>query len=87
MKFSIAVNWKSKEKEGVDYFNIEMFGNVEGISPYMTKGKQVMVEGRLKTESWEGENGGRRSMLKIQASRVELGSNPQGPATVSENEE
>ncbi len=78
MKFSVAVNWSSKEKEGVDYFNVEMFGNVEGIAPYMTRGKQVSVEARLKTDKWEAEDGSPRSMLKIQAYSIELGSSPQG---------
>ena len=78
MKYSVAVNWSSSENEGVDYFNVEQFGSVEGVAPHMTKGKQVMVFGRLKVDKWEDkESGEPRSMMKIQATRVELGSSPE----------
>lgn len=37
--------------------NLQYYGqNTETIAPYMTKGRQVAVKGRLKTESWSYNN-------------------------------
>lgn len=76
LNFSVATNWATGEKEGVDYHNIEMFGNVEGVAPHLTTGKQVMVEARLKTDKWEDENGNPRSRVKLVAYNLDLGSSP-----------
>lgn len=61
--FSIATNksWVDKsgnKKDQVEYHNIEAWGKLSEIcSTYLTKGKQVFVSGRLKTQSWEDKNG------------------------------
>ena len=82
LKFGMATNWKTAKSEGVDFHNVEMFGNVEGLAPHMTKGKQVMVEGRLKTDTWE-KDGEKRSRVKVVATRLELGSSPAGSSDMS----
>lgn len=52
--FSIAVGWKSKDKEGTEWVNIKAFGGLAGIcSQYLRKGSQVFIAGRFTTESWE----------------------------------
>lgn len=60
LAFSIAVNevWydsNTKEKrERVEWINCVMFGpRAESVSQYVTKGKQVYVEGRQQTRKWE----------------------------------
>ena len=61
--FSIATNstWKDKtgaKKEQVEFHNIEVWGKLADIcSKYLTKGKQVFVNGRLKTQSWDDKSG------------------------------
>lgn len=57
-KFSIATNrrWKDKQsdewKEEVDWHNITLWRG-EGVTQYLTKGKQVYVGGRLQTRSYD----------------------------------
>ena len=39
---------------------------------YLNKGRAVLVEGRLKQDRWEDENGNKRSKLKIVALTVQF---------------
>jgi single-strand DNA-binding protein len=62
--FGLAVNHKFKGKDGQDkedvlFIDCVAFGKTaEILAQYAQKGKQVLVEGRLKLESWEDKNGG-----------------------------
>ena len=77
--FSIACGWKSKDKEGVEWVNITCFGRLADIAgEYLTKGKQVFVSGRFKTDKYE-KDGVTRYATKIVADRIQLlGSKPEG---------
>jgi single-strand DNA-binding protein len=61
-RFSLAVNraWKDKdgqEKEEVSYIDVDSFGKqAEVIAKYLTKGRPVLIEGRLKQDRWEDKN-------------------------------
>jgi single-strand DNA-binding protein len=61
-KFSVATSrrWKDKEsgewKEETDWSNIT-FWRGENVAPYLLKGTQVYVEGRLHTRSYEDKDG------------------------------
>jgi len=61
-RFSLAVNrsWKDKDgqdKEEVSYIDVDSFGKqAEVISKYMTKGRSILIEGRLKQDRWEDKN-------------------------------
>ena len=55
---SIAVNRSRKDgdewKDEVSYFDVTIWGKTaENLKPYLTKGKQVCVEGSLKQDRWE----------------------------------
>ena len=56
---SMATNrsWKDQngaKQEDVEYHNVVSFGKqAETIAKYMLKGHQLMIEGRLKTRTWE----------------------------------
>jgi single-strand DNA-binding protein len=58
-KFSVAINRKFKlqsgeEREEVTYVDVDAFGKqAEVIAKFFSKGKAILVEGRLKTDSWE----------------------------------
>ena len=73
---SIAVN-RSKKKDDqrideVSYFNITIWGKTaENLKPYLTKGKQICVEGYLKQDRWEHE-GKKESRITIVADNVQL---------------
>ncbi len=74
VNFSIAVGWKSKDKEGAEWVNISAFGKLaEIISEYCQKGKQVYVAGRFNTQKWQDrESGQDRYSTRIIADTVQL---------------
>ena len=61
-KFSVATNrrWKDQQtgewKEETNWTNVVMWRG-ENVAPYLTKGKQVYVEGRLQTRSYDDKDG------------------------------
>ena len=72
LEFGLASNKKLKEKEETTFVDVAYFANsAEAISQYMTKGKYVLVSGRLRFESWEND-GSRRSKLTVVADTVDF---------------
>jgi len=61
-KFSVATNrrWKDQQtgewKEETNWTNVVLWRN-ENVAPYLTKGKQVYVEGRIQTRSYDDKDG------------------------------
>ena len=61
-KFSVATNrrWKDQQtgewKEETNWSNVVLWRG-ENVAPYLTKGKQVYVEGRLQTRSYDDKDG------------------------------
>jgi single-strand DNA-binding protein len=61
-RFSVATNrrWKDQQsgewKEETDWSNVVLWRQ-ENLGQYLTKGKQVFVEGRLQTRSYEDKDG------------------------------
>ena len=78
--FSLAVGWKTKDKEGVEWVNISVFGKLAEIcGKYLNKGSQVFVQGRFKTDKYTDNNGVERYSTKIMANEVQfLGGKPTG---------
>ena len=73
---SIAVNRSKKEGdqwvEEVSYFDVTIWGKTaENLKPYLTKGKQICVEGHLKQDRWE-KDGQKFSKVSIIADQVQL---------------
>jgi single-strand DNA-binding protein len=71
-QFGLAVNrtWKTEtgeNKEEVSFIDIEAFGRqAEVIAQYMRKGRPLLVEGRLKMDSWEDKTTHqKKSKLKV----------------------
>ena len=68
--FTIATNrrWKDQQtgewKEETDWHNVVLWRS-ENLANYLQKGKQVYVEGRLQTRSWEDKDGQKRYMTEI----------------------
>lgn len=75
-KFSIAVNRRKKDGdnwvEEANFFDVVLWGKTgEAIGKYLTKGKQVAVEGELRQDRWE-QDGKKRSKVEIMAGNVQL---------------
>jgi single-strand DNA-binding protein len=71
-EFGLACNRKfrtanGEDREEVTFVDITAFGKqAEVINQYMTKGKPIFIEGRLKYDQWEDKNGGgKRSKLTV----------------------
>ena len=70
-KLSLAVNRTYTTKEGdskdeTTYVDIDSFGKqAETLSKYLQKGRPIMVEGRLKLDQWETNEGQKRSKLAV----------------------
>lgn len=71
-KIRVAVNrtWKSETgetKEEVTYVDVDSFGRqAETLAQYMKKGRPIMIEGRLRYETWEDKQSGqKRSKLGV----------------------
>ena len=82
--FSIAVNEGIKQQDGrwedvANFFEITLWGKqAETMSRFLTKGKQVTVQGRLKQQSWQSEDGSNRSKVTVNAQFIQLLSSPDG---------
>lgn len=76
--FSLATNesWKNKDggrEERTEWHNIVTFGKVADIcGQYLQKGKQVYIEGRLQTRSWDDRDGNKRYTTEIVASNMTM---------------
>jgi single-strand DNA-binding protein len=81
-KLAIATseNWIDKsgtKQEKTDWHNIVVWGKLAEIcGKYLSKGRQLYVEGKLQTRSWEDQQGQKRYTTEIVANTVEfIGSN------------
>jgi single-strand DNA-binding protein len=69
--FSLAVNRRWKDTEGGDceevlFIDCAAFGKTgQTIGESLTKGRPIHIEGRLKFEQWEQEDGQRRSKIRV----------------------
>lgn len=79
--FAIATNrvWFTEgvKNEATDYHNIVTFGKTaENVGRYLTKGTNVLVEGRLQTRSWETKEGTKKYVTEVIADNVQFGARP-----------
>ena len=70
---SIAVGWKSKDKEGTEWVRVTAFGKLaEIMSQYLNKGSQVYIQGRMKTDKWQDKDGKDRYSTGIVADNLQM---------------
>jgi len=75
--FSVATNrrWKDQQtgewKEETDWAKVVLWRQ-ENLANYLTKGKQVYVEGRLQTRSYDDKEGKKQYMTEVVAEDVLL---------------
>ena len=69
--FSLAVNGQMKDKHDiVSFIDVTAWGRTaEVIAEYAGKGKEILVEGRLRQERWE-KDGKNYSKLKVICERM-----------------
>lgn len=78
LSFDLAVNRRYKAKDGewkddVSFVPATSFGKaVEALAERLKKGVPVFIEGRLKSNTWEGKDGKKRTALGILCDRVQV---------------
>ncbi|MCS6922771.1 MAG: single-stranded DNA-binding protein, partial [Fimbriimonadales bacterium] len=73
VRFAIAVNRPTRqgEEQQVDYFDIVAFRQLaDTVANYMTKGRLVLVEGRLQVRRYTDREGNPRRAFEILADNV-----------------
>jgi single-strand DNA-binding protein len=79
--FGLAVNHRYRQgddvKEATCFVDCVTFGRqAETVGEYLQKGRPALVEGRLRWQAWETEEGQRRSKHEVLAERVQFLSPP-----------
>jgi len=75
-QLGVAVNSSYKDASGQwvekpNYFDVVVWGpQGENCARYLTKGRQIAVDGRLDQRSWEAQDGSKRSKVEIHADVV-----------------
>jgi single-strand DNA-binding protein len=87
-RMATTENWvnKSGEKTSMtEWHRIVTFGRLAEIcGEYLNKGKQVYIEGRLRTRAWEDKDGNKRSTTEIVATRMQMLGTPGAPAEATD---
>lgn len=74
----LAVNDRRKGQNGewideTTFVDVTLWGRTAEIaSEYMSKGSPCLIEGRLKLDTWEGNDGQKRSKLKVTGDKLQL---------------
>ena len=90
-KFPLATSevWttESGKQERTEWHQIVVWGkSAENCGQYLTKGRQVYVEGAIRSRSYDAKDGTTRSVTEIVSQRVQfLGTKPTGTATVTDS--
>ena len=68
--------WNDKggqRQEKTEWHRVILWGkSAESLNEYLTKGKQIYVEGRLQTRQWDDKDGNKRYTTEIRGDRVVL---------------
>jgi single-strand DNA-binding protein len=79
--------WNDKQgqrQEKTEWHRVILWGKqAETLQEYLTKGKQIYVEGRLQTRQWDDKDGNKRYTTEIKADRITLLGGGGGPRAVN----
>jgi single-strand DNA-binding protein len=74
----VAVNDRKRDETGnwVDapnYFSVSVFGNqAESCAQYLSKGRPVGIDGKLRWREWQAQDGAKREAVEIVADSVQF---------------
>lgn len=84
-RFAVAVDRKKKD-DGADFINCVAFGKTaETISQYLVKGRQILIEGNIRTGSYENDEGKKIYTTNVNVERFEFIGN-KGDSTSSNDD-
>src|ERR1700742_4152141 len=68
--------WNDKggqRQEKTEWHRVVLWGKTaESLAEYLTKGKQIFVEGRLQTPQWDDKDGNKRYTTEIRGDKIVL---------------
>jgi single-strand DNA-binding protein len=76
--FTMATNERRKDRAGetqdlTTWFKVTLWGRqAETASQFLTKGRPVYIEGRLRVEEWTDRDGRQRYTLEVQATDMQF---------------
>ena len=76
--FTVATNERRKDRAGemqdsTTWFRVTLWGRqAETASQYLTKGRPIYVEGRLRVEEWTDRDGRQRYTLEVHATDMQF---------------
>jgi len=78
-RFSVATNERlfnpstRETSDRTEWHRIVVWGKLaEFCEKYLTQGKQILIEGKLRTRSWTDKEGGKRSTTEVEAQNIVL---------------
>jgi len=85
----LAVNDRRKQgDEWVDetsFIDLTLWGRTaENAAEYLSKGSPILIEGRLKQDSWQNDQGEKRTKLKVVVDRLQFLSTKNGESKKEE---
>lgn len=90
--FTMATNERRRDRAGetqdiTTWFRVKIWGRqAETASQYLTKGRPVYIEGRLRLEEWTDRDGNKRQSLEVNATDMQfIGGGRQDEAGVSQS--
>lgn len=64
---------QGQKQEKTEWHRVNVWGKTaENLSQYMTKGKQIYVEGRIETRTWDDKDGNKKYSTEVKADTVTL---------------
>jgi single-strand DNA-binding protein len=77
LSLAVSEQWKDRatgeSKESTCYVDVVVWQKqAELCCQYLSKGRQVLVEGRLQLDEWENQQGEKRRKLRVRADRVQF---------------
>jgi single-strand DNA-binding protein len=85
MRLATHEFWTQKDGskgERTEWHRIIAWGRLAEIcGEYLVKGRQIFIEGRLTTRSWDDKDGNRRYITEIVTNNMQMLSNDKAPAT------
>ncbi len=87
--FTVATNEKRKDRAGemqdfTTWFRVTLWGRqAETASQYLTKGRPVYIEGRLRLEEWTDRDGKQRYTLEVHATEMQFIGGSRGDETTT----
>lgn len=76
LRIATTERWTDKsgqKQEATEWHRVVVWGRqAEIVSQYLTKGRQVYVEGRIRTRQWQDQSGQKRYSTEIVAQNVQM---------------